>query len=85
MGGLERRVEELEVRVAALERMASERAEHEELEALKDELSRPVERTPEEVAKALSIVAKGRVGYEAAERLWNVLNDVRLVRLVRVG
>ena len=34
--------------------------------------------------EALSIL-KGRVGYEAAERLWSVLNDVRLVRLVRVG
>ncbi len=33
MGGLERRVEELEARAAALERMAFERAELEELEA----------------------------------------------------
>ncbi|MGQ9533415.1 MAG: hypothetical protein ACUVTQ_11550 [Desulfotomaculales bacterium] len=61
MGGLERKVEELEARVAALERcMPFEHAEHEEVEALKEELSRPVERTPEDVAKALSIVGIGK-------------------------
>jgi len=59
VGGLERRVEELEARVAALERKAFERAELEELEALKKELSGPVERTAEDVAKALSIVGIG--------------------------
>ncbi|MBC7292640.1 MAG: hypothetical protein H5T84_00795 [Thermoleophilia bacterium] len=60
VGGLERRIEELEARVAALERcIPVEHAEHEELEALKEELSKPVERTPEEVAKALSIVGIG--------------------------
>lgn len=34
--------------------------------------------------EALSLL-KGRIGYEAAEKLWQILCDVRLVRLVRVG
>lgn len=34
--------------------------------------------------EALSLL-KGRVGPEAAKRLWQILGDVRLVRLVRVG
>ncbi|NSW83909.1 MAG: hypothetical protein HPY90_11685 [Syntrophothermus sp.] len=52
---LEQRIEELEARVAALERlMAWERArDEEELELLKEELSRPVERTPEESREPL--------------------------------
>jgi len=34
--------------------------------------------------EALSIL-KGRVGHDTAEKLWQVLCDIRLVRLIRVG
>jgi len=57
---LERKIEDLEARIAALERrIASERAESEELKALKKELARPAKRTAEDIEKALSIVGTG--------------------------
>ncbi|MGQ9498430.1 MAG: hypothetical protein ACUVRC_01590 [Desulfotomaculales bacterium] len=60
MSSLERKIEDLEARIAALERhMASERAESGELRALKEELARPVKRTAKDIEKALSIVGTG--------------------------
>lgn len=62
MSSLERKVEDLEARIGALERhMASEpeRAGSEELETLREELARPVERTAGDIEKALSIVGTG--------------------------
>lgn len=60
MSGLEERLEDLEARVAALERrIGSGRAGDDDLQALKREFSRPAGRTAEDVAKALSIVGIG--------------------------
>ncbi|NPV29898.1 MAG: hypothetical protein HPY58_09665 [Firmicutes bacterium] len=60
MSRLKRKIEDLEARIAALERhVASERAGSEELEALREELARPVERTAGDIEKALSIVGTG--------------------------
>ncbi len=57
MGALERRIEQLEARVAALEKLLAWARlwDEEELELLKEELSRPVERTPEDIRRALEI------------------------------
>jgi hypothetical protein len=62
VSSLERKVEDLEARIGALERhMASEpeRAGSEELETLREELARPVERTAGDIEKALSIFGTG--------------------------
>lgn len=61
MGTLEQRIEELEARVAALEKLVAWECarDEEELELLKEELSRPAERTSEDIARALRVAGIG--------------------------
>lgn len=60
MSTLERRIEQLELRVAALEKQVSlERTWDDELDLLREELLRPVDRTPEDIDRALAIAGIG--------------------------
>ncbi|MEW6275459.1 MAG: hypothetical protein AB1556_10180 [Bacillota bacterium] len=54
--GLEERIDQLEARVCDLERKINVGSD---LELLRKELSKPVERSPEEICRALKIVGMG--------------------------
>lgn len=54
--------------------MASERAESEELKALREELAGPVERAAEDIEKALSIVGTGE---GPGDLSWNLRKCLR--------
>lgn len=72
--GLEQRIDDLEIRVANLEKKIEHLAQ---LDLLRKELSQPVERTPGDIAQALKIVGIGEGPRDMARNARRYLYECR--------